>query len=141
LIARLNVFETALRPCAARPTPAPGAPTRTSIRFAPTEKFTAWFGDDHGVEVRLQPLQAFVEHGDQVGTNGVHLGVKLAANHAVAEIDKACTGIAFDFAACILERLEDDDAFGLFDFFRCGAANIENGGRSLFLIRRIPCGR
>ena len=55
-------------------------------------------GDDHGVEIRLQALQSLVQHGDQVRADGVHLGVKFAADHAVAEIDQAGAGITVDFA-------------------------------------------
>ena len=80
-----------------------------------------------------------MQHGDQVRADGIHLGVKFAAHHAVAEIDQACAGIALDFAARIFERLENDDALWLFDFFRCAAANIENGGRAfLRFVKSLP---
>ena len=65
-------------------------------------KIGGLIGDDHGVEIRIQPLDAFVNHGDQIGADGVHFGVKFAADHAIAEIDQAGAGIALDFAAGIL---------------------------------------
>ncbi len=99
-------------------------------------------GDDHGVEICLQSFQALVEHRDQVRTDGVHLGVKFAAHHAVAEIDQARSGIALDFAAGIFQRLENDDAFRLFDFFRCAAANIEKDRGTFFrFVKPFPPAR
>ncbi len=83
-------------------------------------------GDNHGVKVGLQVLQAFVKHGDEVGADSIHLGVKLAAHHAVTEVDEACAGITLHFTASILERFENDDALWLLDFFRCATANIED---------------
>jgi hypothetical protein len=54
-------------------------------------------GDNHGVKVRFEALQAFVDHGNEVCANGVHLGVKFAAEDAVAEINQAGAGVALDF--------------------------------------------
>src|SRR5256885_11576199 len=53
--------------------------------------------------------QALVQHGDQVRADGVHLGVKFAAHHAVAEIDQASAGIALHFAACIFQRFRSEE--------------------------------
>ena len=60
-------------------------------------------GDNHGVKFRFQPLQALVQHGDQVGADGVHLGMKFAAHHAVAKINQARPRIALNLAASILQ--------------------------------------
>ena len=56
-------------------------------------------GDHHGIEIGAQARQALVDHGDQVAADGVHLGVKFAADHAVAQIDQARAGIFLDFFA------------------------------------------
>ena len=86
----------------------------------------------HGIEIRFQPLQPFVHHGDQIRSNGIHLGVKFAANHAVPKVNKACPGILLDFASCFFQRFQDNDASRLFDFLRPSGANIKNRCRSLF---------
>ena len=65
-------------------------------------KINGLIGNDHRVEISVEALQTLVEHGDQVRSNGVHLGVKLAADDAVAEVDEAGARIAFDLAARIL---------------------------------------
>ena len=67
-------------------------------------------GDDHGVEIRVEPLQSLVEHGDQIRADRVHLRVKFAADHAVAKVDQARAGVAIDFAARVFQRFENDDA-------------------------------
>ena len=87
--------------------------------------------DNHCIKIGLQTLQALVQHGNQIGADGIHLGVKFAADHAIAKVDEACAGIPLDFAAGILQRFENHDPFGLFDFFRRAAGDIENGRGSL----------
>ncbi len=99
-------------------------------------------GDDHGVEVGFQPFQPFVHHGDQVRADGVHLGVKFAANHAVSEVNQACSGVPLDFAAGFFQRFQKDDAFRLFDSLRSGGADIKNGGRAfLRLVKPLAAAR
>ncbi len=89
-------------------------------------------GNDHGVEIGIEALDAFVDHGDEIGADGVHLGMEFAADNAVAEIDEAGAGIAFHFPACVFETLEDEDAGGFFDFGRGGGGKIENRRRTFF---------
>ena len=60
-------------------------------------KIHGLIGDDHGVEIGAQAREAFVDHGDQVAADGVHLRVKFAADHAVAQINQARAGIFLDF--------------------------------------------
>ena len=57
-----------------------------------------------------------MNHGNHVGADGIHLGVKFAADYAVAEIDQAGARVALDFAASVFQILQNDDARGLFDF-------------------------
>ena len=76
-------------------------------------KILALIGDHHGVEIGAQPREALVNHGQQVAADGVHLGVEFAADHAVAQIDQAGAGIFLDFLAALLQRFQNDDAFGL----------------------------
>ena len=78
-------------------------------------KIHGLIGDHHGVEIGAQARQAFVDHGEDVAADGVHLGVKFAAEHAVAEIDQARAGIFLDLLGALLERFQNDDASG------CGA--------------------
>ena len=70
-------------------------------------------GDHHGVELGAQAREAFVDHGEQVAADGVHLGVEFAADHAVAQVDQARAGILLDFLRAVLERFQNQDAFGL----------------------------
>ncbi len=67
-------------------------------------------GHHHCFKVRPQALDAGVQHGHQVAADGVHLGVKLAAQHAVAQVDEAGAGVALDFLRAIFQRLQIDDA-------------------------------
>ena len=55
-------------------------------------KIRGLVGDHHGVEIGFEALHAGVNHRDDVVADGVHLGVKFAAKHAVAEIDQAGAG-------------------------------------------------
>ena len=64
--------------------------------------------DHHGVEIGLQPLQSLVNHANQIRANGVHLGVKFATHHAIAQINQAGARIPLHFAARFLQRLQDD---------------------------------
>ena len=73
-------------------------------------KIRGLVGDDHGVEFRAEALHSGLHHGGDVVADGVHLGVKFAAKHAVAEVDQAGAGIARDFLRAVLQRFEDDDA-------------------------------
>ena len=52
----------------------------------------ALVGHDHGVEVGVQALHASLQHAENVFADGVHLGVKFAADHAIAQIDEAGAG-------------------------------------------------
>src|SRR5262249_23598353 len=62
-------------------------------------KIDRLIGNYHGVEVGFEAFQAFVNHADEIGADGVHLGVELAADDAVAEVDEASAGVAFHFPA------------------------------------------
>ena len=59
-----------------------------------------------------------MNHGDEVGADGVHLGVKFAAEHAVAEVDQAGAGISLDFLAGIFQRFQKNDAGRICEFLR-----------------------
>ena len=63
------------------------------MRLAPAEKFTAWLATTMASKSGVQALHAGLDHGGDVVADGVHLGVKFAAEHAVAEIDEAGAGI------------------------------------------------
>ncbi len=85
-------------------------------------------GDDQGVEIGVQALQAGLHHGGDVVADGVHLGMKFAAQDAVAEIDQAGAGIARDFLGTFLERFENDDAGRLGNFGMSVAGGGIKGG-------------
>ena len=95
-------------------------------------KIDGLIGDDHRIEICFQAFKAFVNHGDEVCADGVHLGVKFAADDAVAEVDEARAGVAFNFFSGVFERFQNDDAARLFNFPGAGSGEIENGGSSLF---------
>ena len=62
----------------------------------------ALVGDDHGVEVGLQLVEAGVEHADLVFAQGVHFAVEFAAEDAVAEIDQGGAGVRlYDVAGAL----------------------------------------
>ena len=67
-------------------------------------------GDHERIEIGAQALEAGVDHGGDVVADGIHLGVKFAAEHAVTQIDQAGAGVARDLLRTILQRFEDDDA-------------------------------
>ena len=71
---------------------------------------------------RSQALHAGLDHGGDVVADGIHLGVKFAAEHAVAKVDEAGAGIFGDFARAVLERFQDDDAWRLGNFRESAAA-------------------
>ena len=85
-------------------------------------------GDDHRVKIRIESLQSFVQHRDQVRADGVHLRVKLAAHHAVAEVDQAGAGIPLDLAARLFLRFQNDHAGRRFHRLGRAALHIENSG-------------
>ena len=60
-------------------------------------------GDDERIEIGVQALQAGVHHGSDVVADGIHLGVKFAAQNAVTKINQAGTGIACDFIRTLLD--------------------------------------
>jgi hypothetical protein len=62
--------------------------------------------NDERDEVRGGFLHAQVQHLDRVAADRVHLRMKFDAEHAVAEIDKACAGIASHDAVAILRRFQ-----------------------------------
>ena len=72
----------------------------SSIRLAPTEKFVGVAGDDEGVEVvaGAAGLESLRDEANDVGAERVHLGVKLDAGHAIAEIDQRGAGVFLDHA-------------------------------------------
>ncbi len=98
-------------------------------------------GDDHGVEIGVQALDAGLDHGGDVVADGVHLGVEFAAENAVAEIDEAGAGIARDFLGAILERFEKDDAGRLGNFPCALAARSKDESSPWREIRRTICAR
>src|SRR5208337_3420550 len=94
-------------------------------------KVDGLIGDDHGVEIGVQALDALVDHRDQVCADRVHLAVKFAAYHAVAEIDEAGTRVALDFAAGVFQIFEDSNADGLYYFLDFTGGKIEHGSFAL----------
>ncbi len=88
-------------------------------------KIRGLVGDHHRVEIGIKPFNTLVQHGDQVGADGVHLGVEFAADHAVAKIDQAGAWIALDLAAGFLEGFENDDPGGFFHAFGGAGGEIE----------------
>src|SRR5689334_15743442 len=48
--------------------------------------------DNERIEIAVQALEAGVHHGGDIVADGVHFGVKFAAQNAVAEIDQARAG-------------------------------------------------
>ena len=73
-------------------------------------------GDYERIEIAVQALQAGLDHAGDVVADGVHLGVKFAAQNSVTEINEAGPGIVGDFFRTLFEGFEDDDArrFGNF---------------------------
>ncbi len=59
-------------------------------------KVHALIGDDHRVELGAQARETFVDHGEEVAADGVHLRMEFAADDAFAKIDQACAGIFLD---------------------------------------------
>ena len=98
-------------------------------------------GDDHGVEIGVQALHAGLDHGGDVVADGVHLGVKFAAEDAVAEIDEAGAGIVGDLPGAILERFENDDAGRLGNFCEGCRWRDRRPRVRRRTIRRAICGR
>src|SRR6202030_4054361 len=84
-------------------------------------------GDDHGLEISTEALEAGVQHGGDVAADGVHLGVKFAAEDAIAQVDEAGAGIRGDFPGLVLERFEDDDAGRLARFGEGAGGQVEDG--------------
>src|SRR5579884_2293308 len=89
-------------------------------------------GDDHGIEIGFKAFKAFMKHGDEVGADGVHLGVEFAADNAVAEINETSARIALDFAASLLERFENDNAGRFFDSSASARSEVEDRSDALF---------
>ncbi len=87
--------------------------------------------DHHGVEALVQALQPGVNHLHGVSPNGVHLGMELEADHAVAEVDQACAGILLDFLLAGFERGQQQDARLFCDIAVCAAREIEVASSAL----------
>ena len=105
-------------------------------------KIRRLIGDHHRVEFAFEALKPSVNHGDDIAADGVHLRVKFAAHHTIAEIDQTRTCIRLhnlrllferfqnDYAGCFVNRLHRDR--GLIEILR---------GAVLGLIERFLAGR
>ena len=82
------------------------ASSRSSIRFAPAEKFGASLPTTSAWKFSRGFRDARLQHLQRIGADGVHLRVKLDGQHAVAEIDQTRAGIAPHHLLAILGRLQ-----------------------------------
>ena len=82
--------------------------------------------DHHRVKIRLEALQTFVNHGNQVRADGIHLRMELAADHAIAQINQAGPGITLHLAASFFEALQNQDAGRLLHSFHCAGSKVEH---------------
>ena len=90
---------------------APSAMAMASIaRLAPTEKFAPWLADHQPHSLGLGPLHRPVDHGQHVAADGVHLGVELQAEDAVAQVDDRGAGVPLHLGPALLEEQEVDAA-------------------------------
>ena len=79
------------------------AASSTSIRLAPTLKFSPWLPITIASKFFSVSVDAGVDHGDHVVADRVHLAVKLDAEHAVAEIDQRRAWVLLHHAAGALQ--------------------------------------
>ena len=76
-------------------------------------------GDDEGFEgvAGASGLEGLEDEGDNVGAEGVHLGVEFDAGDAIAEVDQGCAGIFLDHTVGFLGDSHRPDSGGNFHWF------------------------
>jgi len=79
-----------------------------------------------------------MHHGGDVAADGVHLGMKFAAEDAVAQVDEAGAGVGGDFPGLVLERFQDEDAgrfvTTILDNLRRAVAHAAEAGTEEFFV-------